>query len=338
MKSATAKFNRFSIVSAAVLAFIGFGAAAKAQAPAITTFSPSSGPVGTVVTLTGTNFNRDVNGNLWSGTIPYRVSFAMSGGTSDVVPTFVSATQIRATVPNGAVTAPIRLKQGFSVFSTSTANFTVTAPATGPQTGTLRVTNNTQYNLVSLIVNGSQVLAPGVQAAPGQSVQMTVTPGSFTMNCGVGFLTSNGGRDVWFNFTRTASVTAGFTSTVTLSRISIAQLLTLGSTVTNWQGMYFDNNGAPHGVTLQFSNTGRWRFFEGSTLRGEGVVSLVSWPNLSSSVTFSISSSLPNITISHPFGRFLFRNGPPSWPIIEYEKQDPFTQQPGPARRRHFWA
>ena len=61
--------------------------------PVITTFTPTRGPIRTVVTITGYGF---------TGTT--RVSF----GTVDAITYSVdSNTQITATVPDGAITAPI---------------------------------------------------------------------------------------------------------------------------------------------------------------------------------------------------------------------------------------
>ncbi len=79
-------------------------------APTITSFSPQSGAVGATVTITGTNF-----------TTPVTASF---GGNAPANITF-TATQITATVPNGAVTGPITVVNSSGVAATTAANFTV---------------------------------------------------------------------------------------------------------------------------------------------------------------------------------------------------------------------
>jgi hypothetical protein len=83
------------------------------SAPTITSFSPSSGPVGTSVTINGTNFTGATS-----------VAF---NGVSATTFTVNSATKITATVPTGATTGPITVTTP-SGTATSTSNFAVTAP------------------------------------------------------------------------------------------------------------------------------------------------------------------------------------------------------------------
>ncbi len=85
--------------------------------PTLTSFSPASGPVGTVVTLTGTNF-LNVS-SVTFGDLPARF-------------TILSPTQLTATVPVGAVTAPIRVITPAGS-ATSATSFTV-IPRVPPQT------------------------------------------------------------------------------------------------------------------------------------------------------------------------------------------------------------
>ncbi|HYE46326.1 MAG TPA: IPT/TIG domain-containing protein, partial [Caulobacter sp.] len=94
--------------------------------PTITTFSPGSGPVGTLVTINGTKF-----------TGATAVAF---GGVNATSFTVVSATQITATVPAGAVSGTIRVVSPAGT-ATSIGAFVVVAarpartaatPAAGP--------------------------------------------------------------------------------------------------------------------------------------------------------------------------------------------------------------
>ncbi|HEX8834868.1 MAG TPA: NosD domain-containing protein, partial [Abditibacteriaceae bacterium] len=79
--------------------------------PRITSFAPASGPRGTIVTLTGSNFD-DVQS----------VEFNFNNTTNF---TIVSSSQIVVTVPSSASTGPIRVSDGF-VATTTTTNYTVT--------------------------------------------------------------------------------------------------------------------------------------------------------------------------------------------------------------------
>jgi hypothetical protein len=303
--------------------------------PAITSFSPASGGRGTEITITGTNFHRSSLGTRWTGSPPYRVQFFNGSQPLEAVPTFVSKTQIRVVVPNNASAgqSPLRLRQNGVVFNTSGTAFTVTqtstttpttptTPTPPPATATtLRLVNNTQYNIVSLTLNGSEQFSPGSGVLSGSTVNLATTPGSKTLVAGLGFVRADGSRDIWFTFTRSINVTSGQTATQTFSRITVGQLLTMGSASTTWNGTFFDDNGAPRAARFVFSSNGSWQFFIDGVANGSGTLTEVSWPNSSPTVTFRINSTLPAITISHPFGSFLFRNGPPSFPIIQYVKQ-----------------
>jgi hypothetical protein len=181
--------------------------------------------------------------------------------------------------------------------------------------------NNTQYNIVSLTLNGSEQFTPGSGVLSGSTVNLAATAGSKTLVAGLGFVLPDGSRDIWFTFTRSINVTSGQTTTQTFSRITVGQLLTMGAASTTWNGTFFDDNGAPRAARFVFSSNGSWQFFVDGVANGSGTLTEVSWPNSSPTVTFRINSTLPAITISHPFGSFLFRNGPPSFPIIQYVKQ-----------------
>jgi len=83
-------------------------------APTITSFDPNEGPVGTTVTITGTNF---VNGGT---TVKFN---DVAAPAADV--TWVSATKLTVIVPDGATTGPISVSTTGGD-DTSAADFTVT--------------------------------------------------------------------------------------------------------------------------------------------------------------------------------------------------------------------
>ena len=94
--------------------------AAQAAAPTITSFTPTTGPVGTSVTITGTGF---MDGSTVTG-----VTFNTTAATTFTVN---SDTSITATVPTGATTGPIRATDSEGTSAPSATSFTVT-PSTGP--------------------------------------------------------------------------------------------------------------------------------------------------------------------------------------------------------------
>jgi RHS repeat-associated protein len=85
-------------------------------APVITDFNPKRGPVGTQVTLTGTNLKVNANDPA--------VTFAGSGGRLPALVNSASATAVHVTVPNAAITGTIQLTHVGGTASTASA-FTV---------------------------------------------------------------------------------------------------------------------------------------------------------------------------------------------------------------------
>jgi IPT/TIG domain len=87
-------------------------------APTITSFTPTFGPVGTSVKITGTNFSGTISGASFTTS---SVKFNTTTATTFHVD---SATQITATVPTGATTGKITVTTPGGT-ATSAANFTV---------------------------------------------------------------------------------------------------------------------------------------------------------------------------------------------------------------------
>jgi large repetitive protein len=98
------------------------------EPPTLSSFSPSSGVVGSVLTVDGANLNRDSSGSLWTGSAPYQIQFTGTGGFVNATFAVVSPTQLTVTVPAGAATGPVRLVQGAYVRSTGSAFTVVSVP------------------------------------------------------------------------------------------------------------------------------------------------------------------------------------------------------------------
>jgi RHS repeat-associated protein len=110
---AAMNWNKCGAILITVLALIVlFGSTASAQSPTITGISPATGPVGTLVTITGTNF----------GATQALSTISLSGTPAPVVSW--SVTTITATVPTGSSTGTFTVTIGSSPASSST--FTVT--------------------------------------------------------------------------------------------------------------------------------------------------------------------------------------------------------------------
>ena len=140
--------------------------------PTLSGFSPSYGPIGTVVTFTGTGFS-------------VKPEIKFNGVHASA--TYVSDTRMTAPVPAGATTGKITLLRGPVVLVTSTTNFTVTVPpvissftpASGP-VGTVVTINGSNLNGVSSIrFYGANAVTFSANGA-GTMIAVTVPAGAVT--------------------------------------------------------------------------------------------------------------------------------------------------------------
>jgi hypothetical protein len=154
-------------------------------APTITSFAPGSGPEGTSVVITGTNF-----------TGATAASFNNVAATTFTVN---SATQVTATVPAGATTGAIRVTTGGGT-ATSPANFVVTptitgfTPTSGPVGTVVTITgtaftgatavsfNNTNAN--AFTVNGATQVTATVPAGATTGLVRVTTPAGTAVSTG----------------------------------------------------------------------------------------------------------------------------------------------------------
>jgi hypothetical protein len=200
---------------AAALLVLGLEAPASAAVPTITSFTPTSGPTGCVVTITGTNFDNP------------NVTAVEFGGTPAANFTIVSANQIRAEVAAGT-TGAITVDNADPGVATSSTNFTVTSPGTcaptitsftptcGPVgtsvsiTGTNlldasdsagAVTFNTTAALAASVVSATQITA---------SVPSGATTGKVKVDTGVGTAATS---TTDFTVAATCATITGFTPT-----------------------------------------------------------------------------------------------------------------------------
>src|SRR5262245_43092167 len=128
--------------------------------PVVSSFIPTSGPVGTNVSITGSNFTGATS-----------VAF---NGTNATTFTVNSDTSVNATVPNGATTGPISVTTANGTGQSST-NFTVTGNQGNPPT----VTSFTPTSGPA----GTNVSITGTNFTGATTVRFNGTPStSFTVN------------------------------------------------------------------------------------------------------------------------------------------------------------
>ena len=112
MRRLPGRLSTVVVLSALFVGMLGV-TAAQAADPTITSFTPTSGPIGTTVTITGTHFNSPVVTD---------VEFDdRNAGTFTVV----NDTRITATVPSNGTDGPIQVTNAAGT-ATSSTNFNVT--------------------------------------------------------------------------------------------------------------------------------------------------------------------------------------------------------------------
>src|SRR5512132_435972 len=152
----TPLFRRSAVVATFLAATIAVAPASWAAVPAISSFSPTSGPVGTSVTINGSGFSGATN-----------VKFAGTPATFTVD----SDVKITAVVPAGATTGRIKVVTPDG-FATSPAQFTVTSGA-GPTI--------TSFSPNSGPV-GTSVTINGTGFSGATAVKFNGTTATFTVN------------------------------------------------------------------------------------------------------------------------------------------------------------
>jgi hypothetical protein len=175
-------------------------------APTISSFTPASGPPGTLVTVSGTNLTGATS-----------VTFNGAAASYTVDPT---GNQITATVPNGAASGPIRVTSGGGT-AVSASGFTVTTPdfklTPLPVSRTVVRGRNTSYTITVSPTGGfsGNVNFTVSGAPPGATTSFT--PSSTSSSSTLKILTTSSARIGTYTLTITGkSGTLSHTTTVTL--------------------------------------------------------------------------------------------------------------------------
>ena len=165
--------------------------------PVITSFTPTSGLVGTTVTITGTNFSTTLSDNIvWFGAVQATVTAAL-------------ATQLTVTVPTGATYQMITVTvNGLTAYSSAPFNVTIAGTYTFDATSLVsKVDFSTGMNPYSvaiadidgdgkpdLVVANTNTFSNNISVFRNISTTGTVSPGSFSS--GVDFFTGSNPIDI----------------------------------------------------------------------------------------------------------------------------------------------
>ena len=284
--------------------------------PAITGFNPISGPVGTVVTISGTNLTS--------------TSVVAFGGTPATTFTVNSDISIAATVPSGAATGPITVTTaGGTAFSAT--DFTVTIPAD------LSISKSASANTVAL--GGTltyTITVSNIGASPAANATVTDP-----LPAGVSFVscTASVGSCSQANGTVTAllgtlapnaSATVGITVTVA-NKFSpaLSGLVNFGATASGaYAGVDIWNTlGGDSNFNLYVAANSQTGAFLNS---GDSSAASINTPLLPGNYTFALFGE-PGPELSN-FGLNLFFNGNNSAPGISvFAAQDVEPSPPFPA-------
>ena len=222
-------------------------------APTITSFTPASGPIGTTVTITGTNFGCTT-----------AVKFNTTTATSF---TLNSATSITATVPTGATTGKISVTNTNST-ATSATDFTVVpaptitsfTPTFGPVGTKVKIAGT---NFSGTGFTTTTVTFNGVTATKtvDSAIQITATVPSTATTGPIKVTTPGGSATSTTNFT--VSVAHSRTVTLTLKKHLIAQ-----GNVSVGDGFTACVSGVP--VKIQRNKSGNWKTVGSTTTSASG--------------------------------------------------------------------
>ncbi|WP_051947478.1 BspA family leucine-rich repeat surface protein [Muricauda sp. MAR_2010_75] len=166
-----------------------------AKAPTISGFTPKTGPVGTQVVITGTNFSTTASKNT--------VKF----GTTTATVSAATATKITTKVPQGATTAKVTVTVGGNI-ATSTDNFTVTQPQAGNNPPSI---STTSLSAAEDLQGGAEVGTVAASDADGDALTFSMTDeaGIFDFDTATGKISLAEGKTLDFETDPEYTVTVG---------------------------------------------------------------------------------------------------------------------------------
>jgi LysM repeat protein len=188
--------------------------------------------------------------------------------------------------------------------------------------GMVRFVNNTSHPIVSLGVHGQEVILTEAQAiAQGGWLDVAnVGDGSHAYVASNGFW-SAGNKEILLQLPKGGFV--GNSGTVTINDPTIEELLSGYGTSRAFNGDYWDGNNIQHPTVFCFDANGTFDFYDNGQKTDSGTFSLVSRQPGAYTVTFNVQGGTEQFNGTYSYagpqmGTMFMRNGPPTWPLIEY--------------------
>lgn len=186
--------------------------------------------------------------------------------------------------------------------------------------GITRLNNYSSYSIISMNVDGTQYIPSMSSLLPGHSMDITMSQGTHSFYIANGFWDA-GNRFEMYTLTGTYTQPGNATTSIDFYDPTINQLLTNFNTTGYWAGTYWDSNAILHIAAFRFYSNGTWKLYVDGGEISNGSYSLVNRNPSLFSVTFSVGNF--EGTFYELYGYFVMRNGPDSWPLIEYYYEGP---------------
>lgn len=256
--------------------------------PQITAISPTSGPPGTVVTLTGVNFDQvDTRFEAAYGDF----SLTCDHGTMDG--TVVSATQIDVTIPEGAtlsgyiylVAEGVTVARGPQLFELEAAAY-------------VTVHNESQFPLVTASASWEPLLAPGERIDVDDSMVFQVSSGPLHLELCAGAPVDGGELETWACVSHDGRLDPNASTEVTVSHIPTARFI-VGDWVATWQvgEDTFEER-------LHIDGDGYWEIRYAQRVVESGVLVESEWPPYARDFSFALRPNGPQSEATVPVRSF----------------------------------
>lgn len=200
--------------------------------------------------------------------------------------------------------------------ASTSCQFGCSAGACNPRPDTvLRVENATNYDMISIRLDGAEQFTPGHGIFTGQYIDFTFDrAGTVDYELEVGFYNDDATATVYFWSRGSTTLREGETTVVRFDNPTIGELLSSFG-----RKEYVGYQYSPLAIhRYVFFDDGRWDYYRDGLKLKSGRVQLVSWDLYASVVQFKLCATCETTQFLYPWGSFFQRDGSGIWKIVEY--------------------